>query len=302
MIVFHRHVFRDPFPGIEVFQQKQRDRKDRNGDHQDGIAVDILFQPHGQQHHVEHHADHNAGQQRPGHLTDKLDLCFFLGITGGQGADGITEQIEIGRTYRMITDQKEEEIVPVALSHAVAREQEDQTADDNGNESKDQVPRPHFPLPGLGVLNEPAVEKSCKHGKDLCHGHDNFIYAAHLLDHGDIPDAVHSSGLLREEFLHQRRNGVDHKDQSQRTNQMAKHPFFCGYGLRFCPAVHKGLVKQPSAEQRFLFCACFHAYLTSSCIVTGFTPADFTVITAFPGVSPAFSTAKALPRYVSWYG
>ena len=112
----------------------------------------------------------------------------------------------------MIADQEEEEIVPVAFSHAVAREQENQAADDNRKKAKDQIPRPHFSLPGFGVLNKPSVEQACAHGKNFCHSHDDLIYAAHLLDHGDIPDTVHSAGLLRKELFHQRRNGVDHKN------------------------------------------------------------------------------------------
>ena len=160
----------------------------------------------------------------------------------------------------MIADQQEEEIVPVVLSQRLPGEQENQAADDYGNKSKNQIPRTHTTLPALGMLDQPAVEKTGAHGKDFCHSHNDFIYAAYLHNHGNIVHAIHGAGLLGEKLFNQRRNGIDHKNQSQRADQVPQHPFLCGYGLGGCPAVHKGLVEQSAAEKRLVYCLCFHSF------------------------------------------
>lgn len=148
----------------------------------------------------------------------------------------------------------------LVLSQRLPGEQENQAADDYGNKSKNQIPRTHTTLPALGMLDQPAVEKTGAHGKDFCHSHNDFIYAAHLHNHGNIVHAIHGAGLLGEKLFNQRRNGIDHKNQSQRADQVPQHPFLCGYGLGGCPAVHKGLVEQSAAEKRLVYCLCFHSF------------------------------------------
>ena len=101
----HRHVFRNPLPGVKVLQQQQGDGGDAQAQHKDGVAVNVLFQPHGQQHHVDDHTDDHAGEQRPGHLPDKLHLGLFPGVPGGEGADIATEQVEKGRPHRVVADK-----------------------------------------------------------------------------------------------------------------------------------------------------------------------------------------------------
>ena len=65
---------------------------------------------------IEYHADDYAGKQSPRHFTDKLNVGLFLRVTGGQGADGVSEQVEIGRANGVVTNKQEEEIIPVCLA------------------------------------------------------------------------------------------------------------------------------------------------------------------------------------------
>ena len=143
----------------------------------------------------------------------------------------------------MVANHQEEEIEPVDISHVITGEQENQAADNDGHESENQVPWTHSALAGFGFLDQPAVEQADTHTQNLGGGHDDLIPSTHLTDHFHVADTVHGSGLLSEELFNQCCNGIDHKDQTQRSDQMAKHPFLCGYriGSRF--AVHKGLVK-----------------------------------------------------------
>ena len=291
-----RHIFGNAFTGIVVFQKQQRNGRHRQADHQNGITFDVLFQPQGQHHHADHHANDDAGDQRPGHFADVLDKGFLLGITGDQGADGIPEQIEIGAANGMVANHQEEEIEPVDVAHIVAWEQENQAADNDGHESENQVPWTHSALAGFGFLDQPTVQQAHTHTQNLGGRHDDLIPAAHLHDHFHIPHAVHGAGLLGKEFLHQCSNGIDYEDQTQRSDQMTQDPFFGGYRVGGGSAVHKGPVKQAAAEQAFLFLFRCHDYFTSTSIVTGATPLDLTVMVTVPVCSPAWITARHLPR------
>ena len=159
------------------------------------------------------------------------DVSLLLGITGGKGADIVSEKIEVAGADGVEADQQEEEIIPVALSQGVAWEQENQRPDDNGDKSEDQVPGSHAALPAFGILDEPAVQQAHAHAQDLGDGHHHLVAAAHLDDHVHVAGAVHGAGLLGEEFLHQRRHRVDHKDQAQGADQVSQHPFFGGNGV-----------------------------------------------------------------------
>ena len=153
----------------------------------------------------------------------------------------------------MIADHEEEEIEPVDIAHVVAGEQEDQAANDDGYKTEDQMPGAHPALPGFRFLDQPTVQQAHTDTQNLGGRHDDLIPAAHLHDHFHIIHAVHGAGLLGEKFLHQRRNGIDHKNQAQRADQVAQYPFLGGYRVGGGSAVHKGPVKKPSAKQASLF-------------------------------------------------
>ena len=58
----------------------------------------------------------------------------------------------------------------------------------------------------------------------------------------------------------------------------------------------KGLSNKPPASRPLFFSFVFMIYSTSTFIVTGSQPADFTVTLALPGTFPARSTARHRPR------
>ena len=217
------HILRDTLTGIEVFQKQKRDRYDGKRHHQDRITVDVLFQPHRQGNHIDQHADDDAGDQGPAQLPGKLRSGFVCGVPRGQRADVVPEQIEEGGAHRVIGDQQEEEIIPVALSQRRTGEQEDQSTDDDGDEAEDQIPGTHAALAGLRMLQQPAVQKTKGYRQHLGEGHDPLITAAHELDHFHVRHAVHCAGLLREEFFHQRGNGVYNENKAQWSDQVTEN-------------------------------------------------------------------------------
>ena len=162
-------------------------------------------------------------------------MCFLFGIPGSNGNNGIPEQIEISRTDGVVCNQQEEEIIPVVIAQRITREPENQHTDDNGHKTEDQVPWTHTTLAGFCVLHQPAIDNSHNHRQQLCYRHDDLIIATHFLNHGNVLCAIHGTCLLGEEFLHQCRNGVYHKNQSKRSNQMSQDPLFFRYrsGLHF---------------------------------------------------------------------
>ena len=218
----HRHVLGDALPGVEVLQQQQGNGGNTQTQHEDGIAVDILFQPHRQQHHVDDHADDHAGEQRPGHLPDKLHLGLLFRIPSGKRADVATEQVEKGRPHRVVADNQKEEVVPIGAAQVIPWEQENQAADGDGDKAKNQVPGTKAPLPGLGVLDEPPHKQAPRHRQNLGEGHHHLVLVAHHPHHLQVFHAVDGAGLLGEELFHQSCDGVHHKDESQRTHQVAQ--------------------------------------------------------------------------------
>ena len=202
------HILGDSLPGEEVFQQEQGNCHQGKDAHENRIAVDILFQPHGQNHHGDHHTYENAGNQCPAQLADKLNPHFLRGA-GGQRHDGVLKYKEVAGANGVVANQQEEEIIPIAVAQPILPgELENQRANGNRCKAENQIPGPHTSLPGGGVLHQPAIEQTSAHGKQLCNGHNHLIPAAHNANHIHIGGAVHSANLLGEELFHQCGNGI----------------------------------------------------------------------------------------------
>ena len=125
------YIFGNALAGIVILHKQKRYGGSGQAYHQNRITVYVFFQPQWQHNHADHHADDDTGNQRPGHFSDVLYKCFFLGVTSYQRTDGIPEQIEICAAHGMIADYKKEEIEPIDVAHTVAGEQEYQAANDD---------------------------------------------------------------------------------------------------------------------------------------------------------------------------
>ena len=154
----------------------------------------------------------------------------------------------------MIGDQQKEEIIPIAFAERRTGKQKNRAADNNRNESENQMPGAHTTLSGLCMLHQPAVQQPEEHSENFCDGHHDFVLSAHHTDHFYILRAVHRTGLLGKKLFHQRRDCINDKNQAERPQKMPEYLFLFGNCPRLNTRIHKGLFKQSFAEQSDLLC------------------------------------------------
>ena len=254
--------------GIEVFNQQQRNRQHRYAANQYPERVQRLVRLNhiGKQHTVDDHANQGAGYQRPAQLSGIGHLFPVCNITGSQGDDiGIEQIIEAG-SQQVIDDISHIKIDPEHALRAGSRLQEHQHTREDGHKSENQIPGPHTPLAGFGVLHQISRDQSHRHGQDTrAHGHPVVERSQALVD---LPRHIASHRqrhLLHDVDLQQRGDGVNQHNQSQGAYHMTQDKLFSGHRPGGGFAVHEMLFKQTVAQQNPFLFLFPHSFLLASC-------------------------------------
>lgn len=65
---------------------------------------------------------------------------------------GVPEQVEVGRSDGVVANQQDEEVYPIIFTQGAAWEKKNQSTDNDGAKSENQMPGAHTALAGLCVL------------------------------------------------------------------------------------------------------------------------------------------------------
>ena len=231
---FRVGVLDDALLRVVVLHEKERNGADGHGNEKNGIPLDIVLQPEGNENRADDEADDDARDERPAQLAHEGELHLLLGIVRDEGDDAVAIGKEVGRSDRMIARQQDEEIHPICLTEEIGREKENENADDDRQKAENEIPRAHSALFALGVREQPAVEDADAHHEDARDHHDELIFIPHRLCErvgGSVrPRRIGEPHHLHEELLDEPCDGVDDEDHPQRPDEVPEDLLLTGDG------------------------------------------------------------------------